>query len=440
MRRHLSSQELELRAGAAPKPPVHVLIAEDSPTQADLLRYLLEEQGYEVTHAPNGRLALEAAQARKPTLVVSDIVMPEMDGYALCKAIKGDKHLKDVPVVIVTSLAGIQDIVMALDCGADNFIRKPYEPAALLARIQYILSNRELRGHRGTRMKLGLEIFLGGKKHFITSEREQILDLLVASYEQAVQANEELKRRDQVISALNADLERHAAYLESANKELEAFSHSVSHDLRGPLVTIDGFTARLQKDSDQALTPQGREHLRRVRDSVQRMGQLIDDMLYLSKVTRAELHREPADLAVMAAEIVDELRAQHAQRDVEFVVPASVPASCDVRLMRIALANLLGNAWKFTGKREGARVEFSVTRTRGSEPVYRVQDNGAGFDMAHAAKLFAPFERLHTVGDFPGTGIGLATVQRIVERHGGRLWAEAAVDQGAAFYFTLAQD
>jgi signal transduction histidine kinase len=167
------------------------------------------------------------------------------------------------------------------------------------------------------------------------------------------------------------------------------------------------------------------------------MGQLIDDMLYLSKVTQAQLHREPADLAQVARDVADELRAHQPAHPVEFVMPEVVPANCDVRLIRIALANLLGNAWKFTGKRADPRVEFSVHSARGSDPVYRVQDNGAGFDMAHAAKLFAPFERLHSMSDFPGTGIGLATVQRIVERHGGRLWAEAAVGQGASFYFTL---
>jgi signal transduction histidine kinase len=229
--------------------------------------------------------------------------------------------------------------------------------------------------------------------------------------------------------------------LEAANKELEAFSHSVSHDLRSPLVTIDGFTAHLQKEAD-ALSPAGRERLRRVRDSVKRMGQLIDDMLYLAKVTRAELHREATDLAPMVRDIVAELRAHHQPAHaVDFVMPPSAPALCDLRLMRIALANLLGNAWKFTGRREGARVEFSVSDTPDAGLVYRVQDNGAGFDMARASKvLFTPFERLHTSADFPGTGIGLATVQRIVERHGGRLWAEAAVGQGASFYFTLAQD
>jgi signal transduction histidine kinase len=419
-----------------PEEPLHILIAEDSPTQAQLLRSLLEEQGYAVTAASNGRLALEEARAHKPTLVVSDIVMPEMDGYSLCRAIKADRALRDVPVMLVTSLTAIGDIVMALDCGADNFIRKPYEPQGLLARIQYILSNRELRGNRDGQVKLGLQIFLGGKKHFITSEREQILDLLVASYEQAVQANEELKLRDQMISSLNADLERHAAHLEAANKELAAFSHSVSHDLRSPLVTIDGFTAQLQKEAE-ALSVGGRDKLRRVRESVKRMGQLIDDMLYLSKVTQGELRREPADLAEVARELVVELRAQQPARDVAFVMPDSVPADCDVRLMRIVLANLLGNAWKFTGKRTDARVEFSVERAADGTDVYRVQDNGAGFDMAYAGKLFTPFERLHANGDFPGTGIGLATVQRIVERHRGRLWADAQVGQGASFYFTL---
>jgi signal transduction histidine kinase len=167
------------------------------------------------------------------------------------------------------------------------------------------------------------------------------------------------------------------------------------------------------------------------------MGQLIDDMLYLSKVTQAELRRESADLAQIARDVVEELRAHQPAHRVEFVVPDTLPAHCDVRLIRIALMNLLGNAWKFTGKRGDARVEFSVDRTRGGEAVFRVQDNGAGFDMAHAAKLFAPFERLHAMTDFPGTGIGLATVQRIIERHGGRLWAEAAVGRGATFYFTL---
>ena len=192
---------------------INILIAEDSRTQAEQLRYLLENEGYTVTAATNGKHALELARQHKPTLVISDIVMPEMDGYALCKAIKTDGALHDVPVIILTTLSSIQDIATSLDCGADNFLRKPYDPKALLARIDNILSNWELR--KGNKMRMGLEIFLGGKKHFITSEREQILDLLISSYEQAIQVNEELKLREQEVSSLNADLEQHAAELSS---------------------------------------------------------------------------------------------------------------------------------------------------------------------------------------------------------------------------------
>jgi signal transduction histidine kinase len=167
------------------------------------------------------------------------------------------------------------------------------------------------------------------------------------------------------------------------------------------------------------------------------MSELIDDMLYLSKVTRVELNREPADLASIAQELIAELRARDPQRKVEFVSPRSLPELCDVRLMRIALANLLGNAWKFTGHRDVGRIELSMAKSPDGAAIYRVQDNGAGFDMAYAAKLFTPFERLHSDREFPGTGIGLATVQRIIERHDGRLWAESEVDRGSSFLFTL---
>lgn len=415
---------------------VEILIAEDSLTQAELLSHLLQEQGYTVTATANGRQALDAARKRKPTLIVSDIVMPEMDGYELCKAIKADSKLQDIPVVIVTFLSGIQDIVMALDCGADNFIRKPYAPAALISRIEYILSNRELRSSSNhSKMKLGLEIYLGGKKHFITSEREQILDLLVSSYEQAVQANEELKQRDQVISAMNADLKHHATELEAVNKELEAFSRSVSHDLRSPLAAVNGFTALLQKNYGDRLDRRGQDYLRHVHNAARRMSQLIDDMLYLSRVTRSDLQIKETDLSTLAVEIATDLRDSQPGRFVEFKAgPAT--AQCDPRLMRVALENLLGNAWKFTGKREHARIECGLTE-RDGELAYFVRDNGAGFDMAYANKLFSPFQRLHSENEFPGTGIGLATVERVVQRHGGRIWVEAEADKGATFYFTL---
>jgi len=237
------------------------------------------------------------------------------------------------------------------------------------------------------------------------------------------------KRRDE-------ELRQYAAQLEAANAELDAFAYSVSHDLRAPLRGIDGFSQALLEDYQARLDDTGRGYLRRVRAGTQRMAQLIDDLLALSRVTRAEFRRERLDLSGLAETTAAELRRSTPRRDVEFVIAPGITVDGDARLLQIVLENLLGNAWKYTGKCARARIEFGVSRQDGKVSYY-VRDNGAGFDMTYASKLFGAFQRLHTSGEFEGTGIGLATVQRIVHRHGGRVWAEGAVGQGATFYFTL---
>lgn len=245
------------------------------------------------------------------------------------------------------------------------------------------------------------------------------------------------RRRNQAaIAALNAELEERVAELAAANGELEAFSYSVSHDLRGPLRAIDGFSKILQDQYRDALDAQGQHFLSRVRAGSQRMGQLIDDLLSLARINRAEMHKGDVDLAQLAREVVDELRQKDPARAVEVVVAAALPARGDARLLRAALDNLVGNAWKFTGKSADARIEVGCER-RDGVPAYFVKDNGAGFDMAYVHKLFAPFQRLHAQSEFEGTGIGLATVHRIITRHGGRLWAESTLGRGATFWFTL---
>ena len=231
-------------------------------------------------------------------------------------------------------------------------------------------------------------------------------------------------------------LRRYAAQLEAANKDLEAFSYSVSHDLRAPLRSIDGFSQALQEDYSAQLDQEGKSHLRRVRAAATRMGQLIDDLLHLARVSRAELKSEPLDLAVLARSVFKELREREPRRPVEFSCLAQAPVRGDARLLRIVLQNLLGNAWKFTAQRARAHIELGVIEDNG-RPAYFVRDDGAGFDPAYAHKLFGAFQRLHTSTQFEGTGIGLATVARIIHRHGGRVWAEGAVDKGATFYFTL---
>jgi len=238
------------------------------------------------------------------------------------------------------------------------------------------------------------------------------------------------------IHELNQRLARDNTELQALNKELEAFSYSVSHDLRAPLRAIDGFSQALLEDQAERLDESGRDSLMRVRRAAQRMGVLIDDLLKLARITRAELTVDDIDLSALAREIVEDLQAGAPQRQAEFVIASGLSVRGDPRLMRVALENLLSNAWKFTAGREPARIEFGATVADGG-PAYFVRDNGVGFDMAYAVKLFGAFQRLHDSHRFPGTGVGLATVQRIIHKHGGRVWAHAESDKGATFYFAL---
>jgi len=247
----------------------------------------------------------------------------------------------------------------------------------------------------------------------------------------------ERKLAEERINQLNADLEARAIQLEATNKELEAFSYSVSHDLRAPLRTIDGFSQAVLEDFGDQLNDEGRNYLMRIRTAAQRMAQLIDDLLNLSRVTRAPLTPEPTSLSTIAQHIVRELQQTDPGRIVEISITPNIVANSDPRLMKVVLENLLNNAWKFTSKQQLARIEFGIADHPSEGFVYFVRDNGAGFDMAYVNKLFGAFQRLHTSSEFPGIGIGLAIVQRIINRHGGHVWAEGEVDKGAAFYFTL---
>jgi PAS domain S-box-containing protein len=227
---------------------------------------------------------------------------------------------------------------------------------------------------------------------------------------------------------------------ETATRELEAFSYSVAHDLRAPLRSIDGFSQALLEDYEDRLDDEGRKYLRQVRESAQQMAHLIDDLLSLSKVTRDEMEKHPVDLSALASKVAERLRKREPDRQIEVIIPSEkVMVDGDARLLGVAFENLLGNAWKFTGRQPAPRIEFAAHAGNG-QPVYSVRDNGAGFDMQYADKLFGAFQRLHSSAEFDGTGIGLAIVQRVVRRHGGRIWGEGEVNRGATFYFTLGED
>jgi len=245
-------------------------------------------------------------------------------------------------------------------------------------------------------------------------------------------ANEELQR-------LNESLRQQKEAVELANRELESFSYSVSHDLRAPLRAIDAFSQIVLEDNAAMLDDDGRENIQRIRDSAHHMAQLIDDLLSLARVTRTEIHRVDVNLTALARRIAEGLRATSPERDVVFIVEDDIRGTGDATLLGVVLENLLGNAWKYTAKRAHAEIRFG-REERDGKLAYYVRDNGAGFDMAAAPKLFAPFQRLHSASEFEGTGIGLATVQRVVQRHDGHVWADSTIDGGATFYFTLCSE
>jgi|GEM_PF-1053627 len=250
----------------------------------------------------------------------------------------------------------------------------------------------------------------------------------------------ERKMIEERIKKLNEELEdrvkRRTKQLEAANNELEAFAHSVSHDLRAPLRGIDGFSQALLEDYQDTVDEQGKDYLRRVRSAAQRMGQLIDDMLNLSMVSRSDMNIQQVNLSEMFREIAADLQETQPERKVTFIIPEGIKAMGDSRLLHIVLENLIENAWKFTSKHPTARIEFGRQQQK-EKLVYFIRDDGAGFDMNYAQKLFSTFQRLHTSAEFPGTGVGLATVQRVIHRHGGEVWAEAEIEKGSIFYFTI---
>jgi len=232
------------------------------------------------------------------------------------------------------------------------------------------------------------------------------------------------------------DIKKYASQLEEANKELEAFAYSVSHDLRAPLRGIDGFSRALLENYHDKLNDRGKDYIHRVTGATRRMGRLIDDLLKLSRITRSEMKRESVDISQLARSIATDIKKEQPERQADFIIAEGLIVNGDARLLQVAMENLLGNAWKFTGKIQTASIEFGITEHEG-EKAYFVRDNGVGFNMAYADKLFGAFQRLHSTHEFPGTGIGLATVARIIRRHGGRVWAKGEVGKGATFYFTL---
>ena len=405
-----------------------ILIAEDSATQAQQLQHLLAQQGYDARIALDGSIAFDMARSWGPDLVISDVVMPEIDGYELSSRLKADPLLKDTPVILVTAMSDPRDVLRGLECGADNFVLKPFEDNYLLGRIRYVLLNREMR--RRDNVGMGVEVYFNNQRHFITADRLQILNLLLSTYEAAMQRNKELLRSQEELQFLNARLE-------AANRELESFSYSVSHDLRAPLRHIDGYVTMLGEETKGRLPPGAERCLQVISEASRQMNELIEGLLAFSRTGRAAMREERVRLDAVVREAVGVLEMAARGRSVEWRIAPLPVVYGDASMLRQVFVNLLDNALKYSRKRDRARIEVGIAGHESQQVVLFVRDNGVGFDMQYAGKLFGVFQRLHTREEFEGTGIGLATVQRIIIRHGGRIWAQAEPDAGATFYFTL---
>jgi two-component system sensor histidine kinase/response regulator len=355
-----------------------VLLVDDVEANLVALEGILGRMPCQLVRANSGNEALRLLLKHEFAVMLLDVQMPEMDGYEVAQHARDNPDTRGVPVIFVTATHETKESVLrGYDAGAFDLLFKPIDPYVLRSKVQVFL-----------------ELYLGRRR-------------------------------------LQTEIEAHRRTL----AEVEAFNYSVSHDLRAPLRPLDGFSKVLIEDYADELDDRGRDYLMRIRAAAGRMGQLIDDLLELSRVSRSELRRRPLDLSELVQTIAEEIRADGANGEREVVCPPSLTASGDAGLLRISLENLLRNAWKFTQKQPQPKIEFGCT-TAANETAYFVRDNGVGFDAAYASKLFQPFQRLHG-SEFAGTGIGLAIVERIVHRHGGRIWGESELGEGATFYFTL---
>ena len=362
-----------------------LLVVDDEAPHLRALCDTLGAQGFAVTGFTSARAALDALKERSDfALLLTDLMMPEMNGIALLRA--AQEINPQLVGVMMTGHGTIATAVAAMKEGALDYILKPFKLSTLVPVIIRALDVRNLR----------LE-------------------------------NENLQQR----------LRARTLELETSNRELESFSFSVSHDLRSPLRAIEGFSEVLFENLGDQLQGERLEHAAKVRAGIARMQSIIDDLLRLARTSQAELHRVSVDLSCYAREIAAQLHTTAPDRQVDWIIAPDLVASGDPGLLRVVMDNLLSNAWKYTGQVTHARIEFGIETQAEGPPAYFVRDNGAGFDMRAAERLFSPFRRLHSEREFPGTGIGLATVQRIVHKHGGRIWADAVPGQGATFRFTL---
>lgn len=408
----------------------YIMALEDSLVQAKRMEHFLKKNHFAYKIYSSAEEALEEITKSKPILIISDILMPGIDGYQFCKIIKSNPETCDIPVILLTALQDPNDIIRGLQVGADNFITKPYEERNLYSRINHLLTNRQ-GDTLNSPCKIAdpIDINYRGEEFSITSGRKQILDLLISVYDTAVQRNEELTQIKERLESTNKELIQ-------ANEDLDAFARTVSHDLKSPLTVILGFSDAILTNEKSMISEEERSYLSFMKESALEMNQLIKDLLSFSQSGRLQLKKEHVDLGEIANDLLRSLLLEYSQIKPQIIIEPSLEAFADPTLMRVALDNLLGNALKYSSKQESPQIIFGKKSNFGKN-IFFIQDNGVGFDSDNADKLFQPFARFHSSLEYSGTGVGLSTVKRIIDKHGGEIWAESQPLKGSIFYFTI---
>lgn len=416
-----------------------ILIVEDSRTQAIGLKFLLKEHGFSVRVAYDGLQALEAVKVQEPALIVSDIVMPNMDGYELCRNLRSNPETKHIPIILLTALSELTDVIKALENGADNFVTKPYKPDFLISRVHHILMNRELR--RSRRSEKIIEIFFNNQRYSFSAMPDQVIDLLLSTFENAVQKNKELQEVNQKLLEAQRELREKNKELEKVNAQKDRFLGMAAHDLRNPLGHISTVADILLEDLDGKITPQQRELLEITRSSSHFMLDLVNDLLDIAKIEsgKLNLNLQETDLAALVSRNVAQntALADKKQIHLEVEVPDDLPPlTVDPGKIEQVLNNLISNAIKYSYPDTTVKIQLA---RQNDGVLLSVADAGQGIPVDEQDKLFQPFERtsVTTTGGEKSTGLGLAIVKRIVEGHHGKIWVESSPGKGSTFYVLL---
>ncbi|MEI7811817.1 MAG: hybrid sensor histidine kinase/response regulator [Ignavibacteria bacterium] len=418
-----------------------LLIVEDSPTQMEQLRYMLEKNDYVVKVAHNGLAALEMIKKNIPELILSDVMMPQMDGYQLCKTVKETPGWKDIPIMLLTNLSDPHDVIKGLQAGADNFITKPYNETFLLSRIEYILINQEVRKHSAA-TSMGIEIVFGGQTYFINSHRMQIIDLLLSTYENAVQKNDELSEANKELVEVHRELERKNRELEKLNQERTKFLGIAAHDIRNPISSSLAFCYFLEEETFHKLTNEEKEYVKNIKSANNYVIHLINELLDIAVIQSGKLtlNKKNVDLVSLIKNNCGLNRAIAVQKNIGLHFnPGIQSLEVEIDSVKIeqVLNNLISNAIKFSYPE--SRIEITLSKDETNGAVISVTDNGQGIPEDELDRLFIPFEKISvrsTAGE-RSTGLGLSIVKKIVESHLGQIWTKSEVNKGTTISFSL---